>query len=115
MARTPPWAIALVALCTLMLAAGQVLMQMAVTSPQPFLEWMLYLSIVLYGGSGVLMVVALKHGDLSVLYPIVALGLVWVFLASIFLLHETIGARQVIGTAIVMGGVAIIGHRGSRR
>lgn len=117
MARTPVWAIIVVAVSTLLLASGQVLMKLSVGKPFPGALYnpLLYVSLTLYVGAGLMLVVALKHGDLSVLYPVVSLGFIWVMLASIYLLHETPGLHQILGTAIIIFGISIIGHTGSRK
>jgi len=44
--------------------------------------------LVLYGLSTVLLVLALKDGELSLLYPVIALTYVWVTVLSLVLLHD---------------------------
>ena len=44
--------------------------------------------LVLYGLSTVLLVLALKDGELSLLYPVIALTYVWVTVLSLVILHD---------------------------
>ena len=59
------------------------------------------------------MVVALKHGELSLLYPIISLSYVWVAILSVLIFHETMNALKIAGICVIMIGVAVLG-RGSR-
>ena len=67
----------------------------------------------LYGLSAVLMVLALKHGELSRLYPIIALTYVWVAILSVVAFHEQLSWKRGAGIAVVVAGVAVLG-RGSK-
>jgi multidrug transporter EmrE-like cation transporter len=64
----------------------------------------------LYGINTVLLVLALRHAELSILYPIIALTYVWVSLLSIFVLHEQMNWDRAIGIALIVFGVAVIGR-----
>ena len=64
----------------------------------------------LYGINTVLLVLALRHAELSILYPIIALTYVWVSLLSIFVLHEHMNWDRGIGIALIVIGVAVIGR-----
>lgn len=68
----------------------------------------------LYGGFTVLMVVALREGELSMLYPIISLTYVWVTLLSYTLLGEHPNLYKNIGITIIVIGVAVLG-RGGRK
>lgn len=67
----------------------------------------------LYGVSLVFLVTALRDGELSILYPIIALGYVWVTILSVALFHESMNVYKLIGISTIVVGVAIIG-RGKR-
>jgi drug/metabolite transporter (DMT)-like permease len=62
----------------------------------------------------VALVLALRDGELSRLYPIIAMTYVWVTLLSYTLLHEPPNWYKNIGIAIIVIGVAVIG-RGSKK
>lgn len=64
----------------------------------------------LYGISTVLLVVALRHGELSMLYPIIALTYVWVAILSVVVFHEYLNPVRLIGVIVIVAGVAILGR-----
>lgn len=65
------------------------------------------LFLVLIGG--ILFIIALKYGELSVLYPIVSLSFVWVVLFSRFFLGEVLFIWQYIGILSIILGVSFLG------
>jgi multidrug transporter EmrE-like cation transporter len=67
----------------------------------------------LYGISAVLMTLALRDGELSILYPIIALTYVWVSILSVLIFREQMNLLRMLGIAIIVAGVAVLG-RGSR-
>jgi len=69
---------------------------------------------VLYGINTVMLVMALREGELSVLYPIIALTYVWVTLASYIRLHEPPNVYKNIGVTTIILGVIIIGRAGKK-
>lgn len=68
----------------------------------------------LYALGAVILVIALKYGELSVLYPFIALSFIWVFLFSIFLLEEKIFFVNWAGLVLIILGVSLIGRGGGR-
>jgi len=70
--------------------------------------------LLLYGGFTLLMVLALRQGELSMLYPIISLTYVWVTLLSYTLLGEKPNLFKNIGITVIVIGVAILG-RGGRK
>jgi len=117
-------AVLTVVACTLIGAAGQVLIKQGgahvqhagliataigiVTVPT------LFAGYCLYGIFAALMVYALRHGELSLLYPIIALTYVWVTILSVLVFHETITPLKGAGIATIICGVAILGRGGTR-
>lgn len=69
--------------------------------------------LALYGIGSVVMITALKHGELSVLYPLISLSYVWVTIVSVILFHESMNPMKIGGIVVIMAGVAVLG-RGSR-
>lgn len=65
----------------------------------------------LYGVNTVLLVLALRKGQLSLLYPVIALTYVWVTLLSFFVFHESLNGFKLAGLALIMLGVSVIGKR----
>lgn len=66
----------------------------------------------LYGLNTVLLVLALRDGELSMLYPIIALTYVWVTLLSYTFLHEPPNIFKNAGIAAIVIGVAVLGRGG---
>ncbi len=76
------------------------------------LNWHLAAGIGLFLGSSVPFVMALKHGELSVLYPMVSLSYVWAMLWSALLFHEPVTGGKVGALALILGGIICIGVGG---
>jgi multidrug transporter EmrE-like cation transporter len=68
----------------------------------------------LYGINTVMMVMAFREGELSVLYPILALTYVWVTVASYIRLHESPNLFKNIGVTAIILGVIVIGRAGKK-
>lgn len=68
----------------------------------------------LYGVNTLMLVLALRDGELSMLYPIIALTYVWVTLLSYFVLNEPANVLKNVGITIIVIGVAVLG-RGERK
>lgn len=66
----------------------------------------------LYGVFTVLFVYALRHGELSILYPLISLSYVWVAITAVVAFHEAINPLKLAGIAIIIAGVTVLG-RGS--
>lgn len=69
----------------------------------------LIIGFLLYGISATLYVIALKGGELSVLYPIVSIAYIWVSIVSVKFLGEKMNANKLTGIAIIIVGVSLIG------
>jgi multidrug transporter EmrE-like cation transporter len=76
--------------------------------PKLFFGYTLY---ALYTG---VLILALREGELSVLYPVIALTFVWVTIASAVMFHEEMNVSKLAGIAIIMAGVAVLG-RGDKK
>ncbi len=66
-----------------------------------------------YGVSLILLTLALRHGELSSTYPIIALTYVWVAILSVLIFHEAMNPLKIAGLVTIVAGVAVLG-RGSR-
>jgi drug/metabolite transporter (DMT)-like permease len=64
----------------------------------------------MYGVSMVLLVLALRHGELSLLYPMFAMTYVWVTILSVLVFHESMNVFKLAGIAIIIGGIAVLGR-----
>jgi multidrug transporter EmrE-like cation transporter len=74
---------------------------------------MLFTGYALYGFNTLLLAVALKDSELSLLYPVIALTYVWVSILSVGLLHESMNVFKFAGISAIVFGIAILG-RGSK-
>ena len=103
----------LVAFCALLGASGQIFFKLASENVSTnIMSWLfnykLIIGLVLYGLATVLFVVALKFGNLSILYPIIATSYIWVTLFSITFLGESFPAFKWAGILLIISGVGII-------
>lgn len=112
--------VALVFACTLLGAAAQILMKFGagVFSTANLLAILtnvsLFTGYCLYGVSTVLLVLALRDSELSILYPIVSLSYVWVTILSVLIFQETLNVFKVLGVSTIVIGVAVLGRNGKR-
>jgi drug/metabolite transporter (DMT)-like permease len=76
------------------------------------LNWELAAGLALFLGSSVPFVMALKHGELSVLYPMVSLSYVWAMLWSRLLFKEAVTPGKVGALMMILAGIVCIGVGG---
>ncbi len=117
-------AIFLVLGCTLLVAAGQYLIKLGANrlSHASLLATMigiftippLFFGYCLYGIFTILFIYALRHGELSILYPLIALGYVWVTITAVVAFHETMNPFKLIGLLVIICGVAVLGWGGGK-
>ncbi len=113
MNQTPLAVIALVLLCALLGATGQLFFKLAskdITSNP--LDWLknykFILGALLYATSAILFVWSLKQGELSILYPIIATSYIWVTLFAVGFLGEKFPMFKWIGILLILVGIAIV-------
>jgi multidrug transporter EmrE-like cation transporter len=117
--------------CTVFAATAQVLLKFGATHSMPAMNpsdtatWMPFLLALLgnyplllgycfHSGNALLLILALRDGELSMLYPIIALTYVWVNLLSMYFFHEHMNIWKGSGIALVIAGVALLGRASSR-
>ncbi len=104
--------------CTILGAAAQVLMKTganALTGAGPLAmltNLPLLAGYCLYGLSTILLVLALRHGELSILYPVISLTYVWVTCLSVVIFRESVNPFKVLGVSVIVVGVAVLGRNG---
>jgi len=111
--KTKLWAVILMVLCTLFTSSAQLLYKAGAGKLEFNLlsiisNWNIILGIVLYGLGAVLLVVALKGGKVTVLYPIVASSYIWVALGSGYFFKEVVNLFRWIGIIFIIFGIIII-------
>ena len=103
--------------CTVLGAAAQILMKIGMSHFTPHLTAILSNipllgGYTLYGINTLMLVLALREGELSMLYPIISLTYVWVTLLSYMLLREPANVYKNLGIATIVIGVAVLGRGG---
>jgi uncharacterized membrane protein len=110
--------------CTVLGAAGQILIKLgagtlATSSPFAVLLAMLtnpalFAGYVLYGLMTVLFILVLRNEELSIVYPIISLTYVWVTALSAIVFREAVSLPRVLGVAIIVAGVGVLGMDGKK-
>lgn len=72
------------------------------------LNWRLAVGIALYLLSFVFYYLGLRKGELSVLYPMVALGYIWTMIWSRMVFDEPFTRRKLGGLALIIAGVVLL-------
>ena len=113
-------AVIVVFLSTFVTSAGQIFLKKASMS----LSWdllailanyPLYIGCFLYGIGAIMLIVSLKYGELSVLYPIYALNFIWVSIMSpVFFATDSMSPIKWVGVAFVMLGISVINLGGKK-
>jgi drug/metabolite transporter (DMT)-like permease len=117
--------------CTVFAGFAQVLMKYGALHPMPAIHltdissiigfvvallgnWPLLLGYSLHACNALLLILALRHGELSVLFPIYALSYIWVDLLSLYFFHEHMNFWKTAGIILIIGGVAFLGRASSK-
>ncbi len=115
--RTSWTAIAMVLVVTLMVSAAQLLWKTAADTLELTLLGIITNLYLVGGGliylvAVVLLLKALKKGELSVLYPFIATSYVWVSILSRYFLNEPMNIAKWSGVVAIVAGVSLIGAGG---
>ena len=110
---TSRWAIFLVVICTLFTSIGQIFFKLgsekASLDFSLFTNYNLLIGLALYASGAFLLIFALKGGELSVLYPIIATSYVWVSLIAKFYFNEHLSSFKLIGIFFIIIGISFVG------
>jgi undecaprenyl phosphate-alpha-L-ara4N flippase subunit ArnE len=115
---TKLWAIGLVIFCTFLTAIAQIFYKIGADRLvfnfySVITNFHLLSGLFLYLIAAIILIVSLKYGELSVLYPIIATGYIWVSFLSIYFLDEVINLYKWTGIIIIFIGVSLIGYGGN--
>ena len=118
--KTPLWAICLVLFTTLINAFAQVLYKkganvLVLDFFELITNYPLIFGACLYLLSAVLLIIALKYGELSILYPIISTGFIWVSFLSVYFFNEIMNLEKWFGVCSIIIGISFIGIGNSRR
>lgn len=111
---TETWAIGLMIFCSIISAFATFFLKLA--SPtmsfkikKLITNWKLIIGLFLYGIGTILALFALRFGELSILYPFVALQYVWTGFISMKYLKEKMTPAKWAGVVLIVVGVSLIG------
>lgn len=112
---TKLWAILLVLFCTAITTSAQIFYKLGANVLQFNLfslitNYNLIIGLGLYAIGAALLIIALKGGELSVLYPIIATSYIWVTFASSYFFNESVNLFKWLGIVFVIIGVTVIGY-----
>lgn len=110
---TKRWAIGLVVVCTFFTSFAQVFYKFGADRLgfdliSIITNWPIIIGIILYVVAAVLLIIALKGGEVSVLYPIIATSYIWVSLLSMHFFGEVINLYKWIGMVFIFFGVVFV-------
>ena len=109
--------IALVVGCTLFGAGAQILIKWGANGLVSSSPWAMLSSpplvagYSLYAVSTLLLVLALRDGELSVLYPIISMTYVWVLMLSVLIFNESLNLFKILGISVIVFGVSFLGKK----
>ena len=123
--------VGLVFVCTLLGAAGQMLIKTGAKASTVSAGWtsvsgvwtnlhamgtnpQLIAGYTLYALMTVIFIFALRDEELSILYPVISLTYVWVAGLSVWLFGETIHLLKFVGILVIVAGVAVLGTGGRK-
>ena len=115
---TKLWAMLLVLFTTLLTSSAQILYKLGSTNltfsiADLLKNYYLIAGFIIYAIGGTLMIISFRGGEVSVLYPIIAMSYIWVSLLSVKFLGEIMNKFKWIGIATIIAGIVFIGY-GSR-
>ncbi|MGA2711639.1 MAG: hypothetical protein ABSG41_00910 [Bryobacteraceae bacterium] len=117
MNKTPLSSILLVLFASLIGSFGAVFLKLGAAHLNRgfryIVNWQLAFGIALFLGSSVPFVMGIRHGELSVLYPMVSLGYVWTLFWSKLFFNEPITKGKLGALALILAGIICIGVGGS--
>lgn len=119
-ARTQLSAVFLMILCTVFSSAGQILqkfgvMRIDLAAPFSFFNLPLLAGLGSYAVGAGFMFIALRKGELSLLFPILATSYVWVSILSSYLFpSDSMNAWKWLGIIVIIISIIILGLGSSR-
>ena len=113
------YAIFLMFLTTVLTSTAQILYKFGVSRLEfniisIITNWQIILGLTLYAIGAAVMITALKHGEVSVLYPIIATSYIWVSIGSSVFFDEIMNIWKWLGIFFIVMGVIVISY-GSKK
>jgi drug/metabolite transporter (DMT)-like permease len=118
--KTKWWAILIVFLCTFFTSTAQLLWKigskdLSFNFLSLITNYYLFFGFFLYGIAALMLIISLKYGELSVIYPIVATSLIWVSLFSVFIIKENVNYLRWIGVGFIVLGLIFINQNSNTK
>ena len=112
---TKLWSILLVLFTTLLTSSAQILWKIGSADLRfdilsILTNYYLIGGILLYIVGGTLIIIAFRGGEVSVLYPIIAMSYIWVSLLSVKFLGEIMNEFKWAGISSIIMGIFLIGY-----
>ena len=112
--RTKKRAMLVMILCTFFTTIGQIFSKHGVNIIEPnniytFFNIFIFTGLGIYAFSSLLVIYSFKHGELSILYPILATGYVWVSIMSVYIFNEVMAPLKWAGIFVIILGVSFLG------
>ena len=112
---TKLWAIGLIVLMTALTSTAQLLYKAGIGSFPQCLDLKLVLGLAIYAVGAVMLLYALKGGEVTVLYPIIATSYIWVGIFAWLLFGEGLGAIKIAGLLTILCGITILSAGSQKR
>ncbi|MEM4282403.1 MAG: EamA family transporter [Candidatus Woesearchaeota archaeon] len=107
---TKGWAIVLVVLMTVLTSIAQLFTKAGAEKlPLIFWNWELIIGLSIYGVSAVIFLFALKGGEVTILYPMIATSYIWVVILSRLAFGETLELSKIAGIIAIVAGITTLG------
>jgi undecaprenyl phosphate-alpha-L-ara4N flippase subunit ArnE len=110
-------AILIILFCTIFTSIGQIFFKIGAdritTVSSLMYNWPLIFGLMSYATGSIFLIISLKYGELSIVYPFIALSFVWVNLLSIFIFDEKVILIEWLGIITIITGVYFIGYGSS--
>jgi len=74
----------------------------------------LWIGLACYGIFTLLITLALRDGELSLLYPVISLTYIWVVFICVPVFHEPLTVWKLVGICLICVGVAFLGMGGKK-
>ncbi len=110
----------LIILCTIFTSVGQLLwkkglINLNLSDGLSFLNLFIILGFISYGFGFILMLLALRSGELSVLYPIISTGFIWISIFSpLFFPTDAMNIWKWSGVILIILSVSLLGIGANR-
>ena len=105
------WVYLLVIFCSALGGLAQIMLKKGMDEfayEQIYRNWQLITGVALYGIAFLLYNFALKFGEVTVLYSLIAFSYVFVMIFASFMLSEPVTIKKLLGAVLIVCGVGLI-------